>query len=115
MSKGVRISEAALHWIELEAERIAEVLGRLAAEEFRNRIDTAVRNVADFPHLAKRGKLPGSRTITVHRRTVLTIVERDGVLVVAAARSHRQGDAFEPHETHATADDKPDPAGTPKL
>lgn len=98
MARRVRISEPALRWIEQETERIAREFGTKPAQEFRDRIAKAVEAVAAFPSMAKRGKIPGSRTIIVHRRTVLTFVERAGDLVVAAARSHWQGDAFEPDE-----------------
>lgn len=96
MARRVRISEPALRWIEREAERIARDFGVPPAQEFRDRITKAVEAVTAFPSMAKRGKIPGTRTIIVHRRTVLTFVERAGDLVVAAARSHWQGDAFEP-------------------
>jgi plasmid stabilization system protein ParE len=106
MAKAVRVSEPALQWIEQEAERIAGTFGAVAAEEFKDRIKTAIEAVAAFPNMTKRGRIPGSRTITVHKRTVLTIVERDGALVVAAARNHWQGDAFEPREAYSAADDE---------
>jgi plasmid stabilization system protein ParE len=98
MARRVRLSEPALRWIEDEAERISRGFGAAAAQEFRDRIRKTVEAIAAFPNITKRGKIPGSRTITVYRRTVLTIVERDGDLVVAAARSHWQADAFEPGE-----------------
>jgi plasmid stabilization system protein ParE len=102
MSRRVRISEPALRWIENEAERIAENFGHPAAAEFKKRLEKAIENLADFPQLTKRGAIPGSRTMTVHKRTILTIVERDGELVIAAARAHWQGDAHEPHEAYST-------------
>jgi len=102
MARHVRISEPALRWIEGEAERIARAFGGAAAREFRDRISKTVEAVAAFPNITKRGKIPGSRTITVYKRTVLTIVERNGQLVIAAARSHWQADAFEPGEADST-------------
>jgi plasmid stabilization system protein ParE len=105
MAKAVRVSGPALRWIEQEAERIAGTFGASAAEEFRDRIKAAVEAVAAFPNMTKRGTIPGTRTITVHKRTVLTIVERDGGLVVAAARNHWQGDALAPREALSAADD----------
>jgi plasmid stabilization system protein ParE len=107
MAKRVRISEPALQWIE-QAERIARTFGATAAEEFKHRISTTVEAIAAFPNTTKRGKIPGSRTVTVYKRTVLTIVERGGDLVIAAARSHRQGDAFEPHEAYPASDEPQD-------
>jgi plasmid stabilization system protein ParE len=107
MAKRVRISEPALQWIEQEAERIARTFGANAAEEFKHRITTTVEAIAAFPNMTRRGKIPGSRTVTVYKRTVLTIVERGGDLVIAAARSHWQGDAFEPHEAYSAPDDEP--------
>lgn len=107
MPRTVLISEAALQWLEQEAERIAGQFGSSIANEFRDRIKTAIENLADYPHMAKRGAIPGTRTITVHRRTILTIVERNGALVVAAARGHRQNDAYNPHEAYSAGDDEP--------
>ena len=57
--------------------------------------------------------------MTVYRRTVLTIVERGGDLVVAAARSHWQNDAHKPHEAYSAADDEaredPETGTVPKV
>jgi plasmid stabilization system protein ParE len=98
MAKRVRLSAPALRWIEGEAERIARDFGPAVAQEFWDRIKAAIEAVAAFPNMTKRGRIPGSRTIVVHKRTVLTFVERDGDLIVAAARSHWQVDAFTPDE-----------------
>lgn len=90
MPRAIRISEEALRWMVREAERIAEDFGSTAAKDFQTRIDSALQQLAEFPGMTERGKIPGTRTFVVNRRTILTIVERDGDLVVAAARSHRQ-------------------------
>ncbi|HWV20305.1 MAG TPA: type II toxin-antitoxin system RelE/ParE family toxin [Devosia sp.] len=90
MPRAIRVSEQALRWLAREAERIAEDFGLSAAKEFQTRIDNTLQQIAEFPAMAERGKIPGTRTFVVNRRTILTIVERDGYLVVAAARSHRQ-------------------------
>ena len=108
MARRVRFSEPALKWIEREAGRIAQDFGAVPAQEFRDRILKAVEAVAAFPGVAKRGKIPGSRTMVVHKRTVLTFVERGETLVVAAARSHWQGDAFEPDEAASPPTDEAD-------
>lgn len=108
MPRRVRISEPALRWLEQEAERIAARFGAVAAADFSKRIDLAVENLAAFPEMAKRGRIPGSRTITVFGRTVMTIVERDGDLVIAAARSHWQQDAHAPPEAAPPGDGEPE-------
>jgi plasmid stabilization system protein ParE len=102
MARRIRISDPALRWLEREAETIARDFGPAAAQQFKERIARAVEAVANFPSMTKRGIIPGTRTITVHRRTVLTFVDRDGELVVAAARSHWQADAFAPDEAGPT-------------
>lgn len=92
MSRTIRISEEALAWIVREAERIAEDFGPKAAKEFQARIDKSLLQISEFPGMTERGKIPGTRTFVINRRTILTIIERDGNLVVAAARSHHQDD-----------------------
>jgi len=114
MALRVRLSEPALRWIEREAERIARDFGAVSAQEFRDRIAKTIEAVAAFPNMAKRGKIPGTRTITVHRRTILTFVERAGDLVVAAARSHWQSDAFDPNEAAAVPPADETEGGTEK-
>jgi hypothetical protein len=73
-----------------------------------DRIRKTIEAIAAFPNITKRGKIPGSRTITVYKRTVLTIVERDGDLNVAAARSHWQADAFDPGEAASSDGQAPE-------
>lgn len=90
MSRTIRISEEALRWLEQEAETIARNFGGAAAREFQARINEAIERITIFPGMTERGKIPGTRTFVVNRRTILTILERDGDLVIAAARSHRQ-------------------------
>ena len=103
MPKEVRISEPALRRLERMAEEIASEFGRAAAVAFRSRIDTAVKNLAMFPQMTGHGDIPNTRIVIVNNRTLLTIVERDGELVVAAARSHDQKDARAPHEARDLA------------
>lgn len=100
MARSIRISAPALRWLEAEAERIATDLGAGAARQFVARIDEALNRIAAFPAMTERGKIAGTRTIVVNKRTILTLVERNGELVVAAARSHRQEDAHDPHEAY---------------
>ena len=105
--RGVTISEPALQWIEREAKRISADFGPAAAQAFKKRINTAILNIAAFPHMTARGAIPGSRTVTIFKRTILTLVEREGEVVVAAARTHWQDDSHAPHEVHAAdADDE---------
>ena len=90
MARTIRISEEALRWLVQETETIARDFGGAAARDFQTRINDAIERIAVFPGMTERGKIPGTRTFVVNRRTILTIVERHGDLVVAAARSHRQ-------------------------
>jgi plasmid stabilization system protein ParE len=106
MPKKVSISEPALAWLERMAEEIASEFGRGAAVAFRNRIDTAVKNLAIFPQMTGHGDIPNTRIVIVNNRTLLTIVERDGEVVVAAARSHNQEEARAPHEAFDLAQEE---------
>lgn len=90
MAGAIRISAPALRWLTREAERIAEDFGERAARDFQTRIDEALQHALAFPSSAVRGRIPGTRTLVINRRTILTLVMRDGDLIVAAARSHRQ-------------------------
>jgi len=92
MAGTIRISEPALRWLTEEAERIAANFGETAGRDFQARIDDALTRLLAFPEMTARGKIPGTRTLVVNRRTLLTIIFRDGDLIVASARSHFQSD-----------------------
>lgn len=120
MPRSVSISEPALQWIEQEAGRISAEFGAAAAKAFKKRINTAIANISAFPGMTERGEIPGSRTVTIFKRTILTLVERDGELVVAAARSHWQEDSHAPHEAYDSDlddsdGDDPEPPVSPKV
>jgi plasmid stabilization system protein ParE len=110
MPKSVRVSEPALQWVEQQAERIAFDFGDKAAEEFRKNFFEALDNHEQFPGIAKRGKIPGSTNLTIARRTIITVVERDDELFVAAARSHWQEDSHDPHEVYNELDEPEEPS-----
>jgi plasmid stabilization system protein ParE len=110
MPKSVRVSEPALQWVEQQAERIALDFGINAAGEFRKKFFEALDNLEQFPGIAKRGKIPGSKNLMIGRRTIITVVERDDELFVAAARSHWQDDSHDPHEVYDELDEPEDPS-----
>jgi plasmid stabilization system protein ParE len=94
--------------VEQQAEHIALNFGDRAAEEFRKDFFDATDNLEMFPGIAKRGKIPGSKNLTVGRKTIITVVEHNDELVVAAARNHWQEDSHEPHEVYAELDEPED-------
>lgn len=110
MPKNVRVSEPALQWVELQAERIAFDFGDNAAQEFRKKFFDALDSLDQFPGIAKRGKIPGSKNLTIGRRTIITVVERDHELFVAAARSHWQEDSHDPQEVYNELDEPEEPS-----
>ena len=54
-------------------------------------------NLTAFPHMAPRGVIPGTRR-AVLGSLILTILERDGVIEIAAIRHAKQEDAYAPSD-----------------
>ena len=62
-------------------------------------------NLSEHPEMGRVGFIPGTRRIVVGSY-VLTTRLRGGVVEIAAIRSSRQGDAYEPPEAKPETDEK---------
>jgi plasmid stabilization system protein ParE len=90
------MSPAARAWYLTEIRYLADRNADAAAQVVEM-MRTARLNLSEHPTLGRLGLIPGTRRLLVGPY-VLTTRVRGGVVEIAAIRSSRQGDAYEPAE-----------------
>ena len=95
----IRLSPRAERWF---LDHIAELAEEspTAARNLLRKLERLRRNLTAFPHMAPPGLIPGTRR-AVLGPLILTILERDGVVEIAAIRHAKQEDAYAPSDLTA--------------
>ena len=98
------LSPEAARWLKEEIARIARESpkgARLVLENIRRKREL----LTQFPEMAERGPIPGTRRVFVRPRYILTVRMREGHVEVAAIRSTSQQDAYAPSDVVAHSPD----------
>ncbi|ABD89909.1 type II toxin-antitoxin system RelE/ParE family toxin [Rhodopseudomonas palustris] len=85
-----------------------------AAEKIIARMQEARRLLAEHPHSAPPGLIPGTRRMVVNPY-ILTVRQRNGVVEIAAIRHPGQSDAYKPIEALDLDDDDNDGGTSPPI
>jgi len=91
-----RLAPEARAWYLAEIAFIAE-RDPAAAARIAARIRAVRPTLADHPRIGPSGLIPGTRRVVV-RPYVLTVLQRGGVVEIAAIRHGRQSDAYAPRD-----------------